>query len=372
MSIQIPQPRYPSIDALRGITVAFMIIVNSPGNYLTTFAPLLHAKWNGFTPTDWVFPTFLFVMGNAMAFSFGSQFQDNAKVFFSKVMKRTLIIFLLGYLMYWFPFLQKEEGVWVFKDISETRILGVLQRIALCYGAASFILYWGKHRGAILFSAVALLLYWLLLVWLGDFTLEGNAVRKLDLVLLGASHLYLGDGIPFDPEGLLSTLPAIVNVLAGYLACNFIRQNGANWETLAKLLMVGIVAIALALLWNGFLPINKKLWTSSYALYTIGLDMVMLALLVYVIEMQKYTKWTYFFNVFGKNTLFIYLLSEVGLAVFWIIPVSGKSLYEFLFADALAPLVGQYYGSFLFAFGWMMACWLIGYWMDKKTIYIKV
>ncbi|MFM7851976.1 MAG: acyltransferase family protein, partial [Flammeovirgaceae bacterium] len=293
-------------------------------------------------------------------------------VFFSKVMKRTFIIFVLGYLMYWFPFLQNEGGKWVFKSISETRILGVLQRIALCYGAACLILYWGKHRGAILFSSLALLLYWALLVVLGDFTLEGNAVRKLDLLLLGESHLYLGDGIPFDPEGLLSTLPAIVNVLAGYLACNFIRQNGANWETLAKLLMMGIAVVAVALIWNWFLPINKKLWTSSYALYTIGLDVIVLALLIYVIEIQKHTNWTYFFNVFGKNTLFIYLLSELGLAVLWIIPISGKSLYEFLFADALAPIVGPYYGSFLFALGWMVVCWLVGYWLDRKKIYIKV
>ena len=364
--------RFHSIDVLRGITVTLMIIVNSPGNYTTTFAPLLHADWHGFTPTDWVFPTFLFVVGNAMSFSMGRYFSASPGQFFAKVGKRAFIIFLLGYLMYWFPFLHEVNGEWTLKPIAETRIFGVLQRIGLCYFFASVVVYYGKERGAIFFSIFALLAYWVFLLALGDLTLAGNAVRAIDLALWGPAHLYTGDGIPFDPEGLLSTLPAIVNVLGGYLAARFVQQRGAHWETLAKLLMSGVVLVAVGLMWNWGFPINKKLWTSSYALYTIGIDMMILALLIYVIEMLKKDRWTYFFDVFGKNTLFIYLISEIGLTIMWIVPVGGKPLSEYLFTHVWAPIVGDYLGSFLFAFTWMMVCWLVGYWMDQKKIYIKV
>lgn len=364
--------RFHSIDVLRGITVTLMIIVNSPGNYTTTFAPLLHAEWHGFTPTDWVFPTFLFVVGNAMSFSMGKYFSANPGQFFAKVGKRAFIIFLLGYFMYWFPFLHEVNGEWTFKPIAETRIFGVLQRIGLCYFFASVVVYFSKERGAIFFSIFALLAYWFLLLALGDLTLAGNAVRAIDLALWGPAHLYTGDGTPFDPEGLLSTLPAIVNVLGGYLAARFVQQRGTHRETLAKLLMSGVVFVAVGLMWNWGFPINKKLWTSSFALYTIGIDMMILALLIYVVEMLKKDRWTYFFDVFGKNTLFIYLISEIGLTIMWIVPVGGKPLYEYLFTHVWAPIVGDYLGSFLFAFTWMMVCWLVGYWMDQMKIYIKV
>jgi len=193
--------RYLALDVLRGITVTLMIIVNTPGNHATTFAPLLHAKWHGFTPTDWVFPTFMFVVGNAMSFSLTKYGANGDGEFFKKVFKRSVIIFLLGFLMYWFPFVHEQDGQIVFSSISETRIFGVLQRIALGYLFASLILHFWKERGAIIFSIVALLGYWLLVYVLGDYTLTGNAVLKLDLALLGDKHLYHGEGLAFDPEG---------------------------------------------------------------------------------------------------------------------------------------------------------------------------
>lgn len=338
--------RFHSIDVLRGITVTLMIIVNSPGNHDTTFAPLLHADWHGFTPTDWVFPTFLFVVGNAMSFSMGKYFSAGAGQFFVKVGKRAFIIFLLGYLMYWFPFVQELNGAWSVKPLAEARIFGVLQRIALCYFFASVVIYYWKERGAFFFSIFALLAYRVLLVAFGDFTLPGNAARTVDLALWGPAHLYMGDGIPFDPEGLLSTLPAIVNVLAGYLAGRHVQQGGASWETLAKLLMAAVVLVGLGLMWAGVFPINKKLWTSSYVLYTVGIDMMVLALLIYVIEIWKKDKWTYFFDVFGKNTIFIYLVSEIGLAIMWMVPTGNKTLYQYLFAYFWAPMLGVTLGRF--------------------------
>src|SRR5882672_2534107 len=186
--------RYLSLDVLRGLTVTLMIIVNTPGNGATTFAPLHHAKWHGFTPTDWVFPTFMFVVGNAMSFSLVKYGANGSREFFKKIIKRTLIIFLLGFLMYWFPFVHEQDGGIVFNSISETRIFGVLQRIALGYFLASLILHFWKERGAIIFSVFALLGYWLLLYAFGDYSLTGNAVLKLDLTLFGDKHLYHGEG----------------------------------------------------------------------------------------------------------------------------------------------------------------------------------
>ena len=214
--------RYLSLDVFRGLDIALMIIVNSPGKEITTFAPLLHAKWHGFTLTDLVFPTFLFIVGNSMSFSMPKYETVSDKIFFTKVVKRTLIIFLLGFLMYWFPFFE-NGGL---KNISDTRIFGVLQRIALCYFFASIVLRFFKTKGVLIFSVIALISYQLALLAFGDYTLAGNAVLKLDAWLIGESHMYHGNGIAFDPEGLLSTLPAIVNIIAGYRAGSFLQKNG--------------------------------------------------------------------------------------------------------------------------------------------------
>jgi predicted acyltransferase len=365
------QSRYLSLDVFRGMDVMLMIIVNSPGGPLN-WSPLEHASWNGFTLTDLVFPTFLFVVGNAMSFSIPKyEALGNAAVL-KKIFKRTAIIFLLGYLMYWFPFVQTNEaGEWMMKPISETRIFGVLQRIALCYGIAALIIHYWKSNGALYFSIFALVAYRFLLGF-GDLTLEGNAVTKLDTWLIGTSHLYMGEGVAFDPEGLLSTLPSIVNVLVGYLAGRFIQQNGQNYETIAKLMMAGVVLTIAAFWWDLFFPINKKLWTSSYVLLTVGIDLLVLPILIFLIDMAGKKNWTYPFEVFGRNTLFIYLLSEVFVIILWTVSIGDQSLYRWIYTNVFNPAFGDYLGSFLFAFWVMASCWVVGYIMDKKGIYVKV
>lgn len=365
--------RYLSLDVLRGMTVTLMIVVNTPGNGATTFAPLEHAAWHGFTPTDWVFPTFMFVVGNAMSFSLVKYETLGNAAFLRKVFKRTALIFLLGYLMYWFPFVQLNEANEIaFAPISHTRIMGVLQRIALGYGFASLILHYWKERGAIIFSILALLSYWILMISFGDLSMEGNAGLRLDKWVMGDDHLYHGEGVAFEPEGILSTLPAIVNVIAGYLAGRFVQQTGKNYETIARLMIVGSLLIFGAELWNLVFPINKKLWTSSFVLYTVGLDLLILSILIYVIEILNKRKWTYFFEVFGKNTLFIYLLSEVGVILLYVIPAGNGTLYRAIYANLFQPLAGDYVGSLLFAISWMLVCWTVGWVLDRRRIYIRV
>ena len=370
--------RFLALDVLRGMTVFFMIIVNTPGSWDTTWAPLKHAAWHGITPTDLVFPTFMFVVGNALSFVEKKwNGLSDGKVLWI-ITKRTLIIFLLGYLMYWFPFVHwNEAGELVANPIANTRIMGVLQRIALGYFFGALMIRYFKAVTAVRLSVVLLLLYWLILLLFGDktdpFNMLTNAGNRFDLWLLGESHLYHGEGLAFDPEGVLSTMPSIANVVFGYAAGKFIAEKGNTWEGLTKLLLTGFALVSLALLWHLVFPINKKLWTGSFVLLTVGIDCVLLAALSYVTDFLGRTKWTYFFEVFGKNPLFIYLLSEIAAILLWFIPIGEKRtplyawLYEHIFRHA-----GAYLGSFLFALAVVMFCWLVGWILDKKKIYVRV
>jgi len=372
--------RFIALDVFRGMTICFMIIVNTPGSGAAAFAPLDHAQWHGFTPTDLVFPSFLFAVGNAMSFSLERYRQQGTRAFFGKVIKRTLLIFLLGYLMYWFPFFRLDgNGHITGAPISNTRIMGVLQRIALCYFFASLFIYYFKRRTVIIITVCLLVLYWFLLLLLGDasqpFSLLGNAGLYFDKWLMGPHHLYHGEGIPFDPEGWLSTLPAIGNVIAGYYTGVYIREKGKNYEVLAKLMLVGALFLFIALWWNMIFPINKKLWTSSFVLLTSGIDLLLIAGLIYVIEMEQpiNKSWTGFFIVFGKNPLFIYLLSELLVTVLFMIRVNGnQSFFSWInkvFFQVIAP--GSF-GSLLFALSYMLFCWCIGWWLNRRKIYIRV
>ena len=369
--------RFTALDVFRGMTIIFMIIVNTPGNYNTTYSLLLHADWNGFTPTDLVFPSFLFAVGNAMSFAMKKWTDLSNSQVLAKIFKRSFIIFLLGFLMYWYPFFKLDalNNIIPF-PLSETRILGVLQRIALCYLFASLIVWYLKPRTTFIIGLGLLLLYWVLLLVFGDagkeLKMTGNAVLKLDLWLMGENHLYHGEGIPFDPEGLLSTMTGIVNVLAGYLVGLWVQKKGTSYEGIAKLLLIGFLLFFIGYLWDLSFPINKKLWTSSFVLYTIGLDCILIGALMYVIEYSKRTKWTNFFEIVGKNPLFIYLLSEILLITMLTIKMpNGENLQAWIFQNIFSHF-GMYFGSFLFAISFALLCWGAGWWLDKKKIYIRV
>ena len=254
--------RFPALDIFRGMTICFMIIVNTPGSE-TTFSPLLHAKWNGFTPTDLVFPSFLFAVGNAMSFAFKKWVGLTEAQVFWRILKRTVIIFLLGFLMYWFPFVHYNENhQLVANSFSHTRIMGVLQRIALGYFFASLMVRYLKQNTVLTLSLIFLLVYWLILLMGGDsgdpYNMLTNAGTKLDMWLFGPNHLYHGEGVAFDPEGVLSTLPAIVNVTFGYLAGKWIQEKGNDYEGLAKLLLAGVFLIVWPYAGTGIFPLIKN------------------------------------------------------------------------------------------------------------------
>ena len=367
--------RFTALDVFRGMTICFMIIVNTPGGD-PTFSPLHHAAWNGFTPTDLVFPSFMFAVGNAMSFVMKKWVDLPASQVVGKILKRTFIIFLLGYLMYWFPFVTKDAaGNWMLSSFSDTRVFGVLQRIALAYGAASLMIYFWGPRASTIISILILILYWPVMYYFGDgpdpLSPHTNAVLKLDTWLIGENHLYRGEGFPFDPEGLLSTFPSIANVVAGYLVGVYVQKKGKTFEGVAKLLMAGFACIVIAYWWNLGFPINKKLWTSSFVMQTVGLDCLILACIMYWIDFRNQTAGTYFFKVFGRNPLPIYLLSELVVIILYTIRVGDIPLYRWIYQNIFIH-AGDYIGSLLFAITYMLFCWSVGYILDKNKIYIRV
>lgn len=354
-----------------------MIIVNTPGSWSTNFAPFLHAPWHGLTITDLVFPSFLFVVGNAMALSLAKLRDRGPQRYFQKVIKRTLIIFIIGLLLTAFPFFRIADSELVPFDFSKIRMMGVLQRIALCYGLAATLVYFFKLRVCMGIGATLLVLYWGLMYLFGDqgpdpYSLEGNAARRLDLWLIGSGNLYRGEGIPFDPEGLLSTIPAMVNVLAGYGVGSYIRQNGGNGKTVRGLFLIALALLVLGYVWDAFFPINKKIWSSSFVLVSIGYVTALLGLLVFVLEQKKAKGWAYFFEVFGKNPLILYVLSGVLVRVMLMVPVGDTSLKTWIYEQFFSSFLPAKIASLTFAITFMLLIWLVGWMMDKRKWYIKV
>ena len=389
-----------------------MILVNNPGTWSHIYDPLEHAPWHGITPTDLVFPFFLFAVGNAMAFVMPRLEQAGDAVFWRKVFKRSLLIFGIGLFLNWWPFFRWQDNELVFNNWTYTtgsgrevgvRIFGVLQRIAICYFFASIILYYLKARGAFLTGLILLLLYWLFCV-LGNpadpYSLKGWFGTDIDKAILNEVHMYRGEGIPFDPEGIMSTIPAIVQVIFGYLVGDYILKRTQLYnaainpevpQTVNPLfqILTGLFIASMAFLLAGYMwslnfPVNKKIWTSSYVVVTTGMATAILATLIYAIEVKGIKNWlTRFFDVFGKNALFVFALSAFlpkGLRLIRIpngINAEGEPQYlspwNWIYAKVYKFIPGPpEIGSLAFALTVIIFMWAICYWLDKKRIYIKV
>jgi predicted acyltransferase len=420
--------RLTALDAFRGMTIALMILVNTPGTWEHVYAPLLHAPWNGWTPTDLVFPFFLFIVGVSLYFSFKKFDHQLTSKATEKILMRTAAIFLVGLLLNAFPNHLKAHGVlwqaifytllatwlsmplWKDKvkasllrsiewicllgliglflftlDGNKLRILGVLQRIALAFGLGAFICLLFKGRALIYVLISILVGYWLIMIGFGDLTLEGNFQRIVDLAILGDAHMYhgyidkTGSKIAFDPEGLLSTLPSVGNVILGFLAGKIISDNKDQKQAVFQLFLYGFPLLLLAYLWNPFFPINKPIWSSSYVLHTCGLGMIILGFSLYFLDIKGKTKWAQPFVVFGLNPLFIYALSSISVKILfnWIQFDSGggniQNGYQALYHNVFAAIAGNNeLGSFLFALFYVFLHWVVAYFLYKKRIFIKV
>ncbi len=388
--------RFYSLDVFRGATVALMILVNNPGSWSHIYSPLKHAPWHGATPTDLVFPFFLFAVGNALAFVMPRLEAAGETVFWKKILKRTFLIFFIGLMLNWFPFIKWDQDnivlkPWEYIDADGkaqgVRILGVLQRIALAYFFASVIIHFFKVRGAFVVAGIILLGYWFLCVAgnpVDPFSLNGWFGTGVDKAILGDAHMYKGEGVVFDPEGLMSLFAAIVQVIFGYFAGNYILQKGKTHEMVNGLFVAGCVLAVAGLCWGLSFPINKKIWTSSYTLYTTGLALLTLSVFIYIIEFKNWKGWwSKFFDVFGKNPLFIFVLSGALPRLLGLIRIPngsntvGQPLYTtpfgWFYEHVCKPVSSNLNnGSLLYAVCMILMYWLIVWFMDKKKIYIRV
>lgn len=360
--------RLMSLDVFRGMTVVFMIIVNTPGTWSHVYAPLRHASWHGCTPTDLVFPSFLFISGVAMWYSLRKyNFEFSGPALF-RILRRVALIFAVGLFLNIFPRFVR--------DYDTLRIMGVLQRIALAWGLGATIVLILRKNHIWIAAAVILFGYWALMYFMGGsdpYSLEGNYAKTVDLAVFGENHLYKGFGIPFDPEGLLSTLPATATVLLGFMTGGLIASRGNSWKTVGWLTLTGVLLIGAGLLWGEYFPINKPIWTSSYVLYAGGVAMVILALLFMIVDIWNLKGWTGFFNTFGTNALFTYVLAGMLTKTLLAIKIGEVSLYNWIFTHICSPLFReQRLASLLFPLLLVTVIWAVGYMLYRKKIIIRL
>lgn len=366
--------RLASLDVFRGITIAGMVLVNNPGTWEHIYWPLQHATWHGWTPTDLVFPFFLFIVGVAITLAFGSRVESGRSLreLYLKVIKRSLIIFAIGLFLNAFPYF----------NFSELRIPGVLQRIAVCYLFASIIFLNTKVRMQIAITIALLLIYWLLLEFVaapgfaaGDLTKEGSLPSFIDRVVFG-KHVWAQAKV-YDPEGLLSTIPALATTLIGVLTGHWLRTKNTPYEKVAGLFVAGAICVALGWGWNSFFPINKALWTSSYVLLTGGLALQLLALCYWVIDIKGYRRWAKPFEVFGINAIALYVGAGLSAELLGLIKVTGADgtkiplgrwIYENLFASWASPVNASLAFAVVFVLVWLGLMWIL----YRRKIFIKI
>ncbi|MBU6269418.1 MAG: DUF1624 domain-containing protein [Sphingomonadales bacterium] len=354
-----------AVDAMRGLTIVGMILVNMAIDPARSYATLLHSVWNGFTLADAIYPAFLFVMGTALALTVDRA--DRPPSGRGRVLRRVALLIGFGLVVSNAPFGRLDDaGNWHWQALENLRFPGVLQRIALAYLLGLGVVRAGGWRAALGFTVAVLPLWWWLALACGDLTLPGSAALKTDLAAFGPNHLYQGEGRPFDPEGLFGTIPATANLLAGYLACCLLPR-----VPLPALIGGGLALVALALLWSQGLPLNKKLWSSSYALLNLGLDTALLATLAWLIDRRGWRYGTGFLAVFGRNPLALYVLAEILMALAWTFRAAGQPIFLWLYDHAFAGASTGRIGSLAFGLAMVLLCWLIGRELDRRGWYLR-
>ncbi len=389
ITVKKPSSRILALDILRGITIAGMVLVNNPGSWGKMYAPLKHADWHGLTPTDLVFPFFMFIMGISTFIALRKfNFEATAPTV-KKILKRTALLYLVGLGVAWLsltmrtfnalslspeqiPFLEKlGQSMWNFDRI---RILGVIPRLAITYGATSLIVITMNHKYIPHLIASVLIGYFILLLVGNGFAYDtSNILSKVDMKVLGINHMYNDNGI--DPEGVLSTIPSIAHVLLGFYIGKIMMETKDIHQKIERLFIIGTI-----LTFSGFLlsygcPINKKIWSPTYVIVTIGMASLLLALLIWIVDVKGHKKWSVFFETYGVNPLFMYVLGAI-IAIFSaniILQIGGENiaLKTWVYGH-LQTVLGDYFGSFVHALLVMVITWIPGYYLYKKKIYIKL
>ncbi|HEV2146543.1 MAG TPA: heparan-alpha-glucosaminide N-acetyltransferase domain-containing protein [Longimicrobiaceae bacterium] len=375
--VAAPPSRLVSLDVFRGITIAGMLLVNNPGTWAHVYDPLEHAKWHGWTPTDLIFPFFLFIVGVAMTFSFAAQREKGATrgAMLGKVAKRSAVLVLLGLVLAAFPFYGLDPGT--------LRIPGVLQRIGVAFLLASAVVLFAGPRAQAAVAALLLLGYWAAMRWVpvpghgaGSLEPDSNLAAYVDRAVLGTAHLWKSSKT-WDPEGLLSTLPAVATVLLGVLAGRWLRSERSPAEKAVWMFLAGNAGLLLGLAWHEAFPINKNLWTSSYVVFTAGMALHFLAACYWLVDVQGWRRWAFPFVLFGMNAIAAFFLSGIMARVLTLVKWAGPAgdpvtlkgwLYETLFASWLAPLNASLAFAVCFVLFWLGVMWMF----YRRRIFIKV
>lgn len=353
--------RLLSLDVLRGITVAGMILVNNAGGKVS-YAPLQHSAWNGLTPCDLIFPFFLFIMGISTYISLNKfNFRVSSQVV-TKILKRTFLILCIGWAIGWFDHACEGD----FLPFAHLRILGVLQRIALCYCAVSFIALFMNHRFIPTLTIVLLIGYTFILYKGNGYACdESNVLSILDRQLFGEAHLYHKS--PIDPEGFVSTLSAIAHTLIGFYCGKLIVKTQQIERKVVLLFLTGFMLMSIGFLFADLLPLNKRIWSPTFVLVTCGLASMLLATLMYFIDIRERQQWCRFFVIFGVNPLFLYVLSEVLAIV-----MGSFGLKAAVYAAIHSVMPDAYIASALYAICFTLIMGAVGYPLYRNRIYIKL
>jgi predicted acyltransferase len=421
--------RLLSLDVFRGITIAAMVIVNNPGTWAAVYPQLKHAEWHGWTVTDFVFPFFVFIVGVAIPLALGKRVADGAKdsELFLKILYRSFVIFGLGLFQMGFPFFDisktslpvavkvaavigliltigffladrfkasvvsiaavtlllagayfADQG-FPYERMERIRIMGVLQRLALCYFFAAIVFIKTGWRVQVGLAGILLLFYWGVMHFAGagDLSPEGNFSGYIDRMILGEEHIWRSSKV-YDPEGLLSTIPAIATCMVGVLCGTYLRESKASLEgRINSLFFSGLVLASIGWAWGFWFPINKPIWTSSYAAFTAGMALIFLGTCMWLIEVRSYRKWAHPFTVFGVNALALYfassILARIMLAVKFDGP-EGKVIHSqrWIFDTFFKPLANPMDASLLFALVYLAFWYLLMWALYRKRIFIKV
>lgn len=383
--------RLLALDILRGITIAGMITVNNPGSWGHIYAPLEHASWNGLTPTDLVFPFFMFIMGVSTYFSlrkYNFEWSGSAAL---KIIRRTVVIFAIGLAVAWFGmFMRGITGEMAVLDAAlqfdQIRILGVMPRLALCYCAGSLIALCCSRRFLPWLITAMLVVYAIILLTGNGFEFAShNIIARVDNAVLGEAHMYHdtidGTRLAFDPEGLLSTLPSIAHMLIGFMVGGMLVDTRDNTLRINKLFILGTILTFSGFLLDFGMPINKKIWSPTFVLTTCGLAASFLGLLIWIIDIKGYKKWCRFFEAYGINPLFMYVLGAVLSILLGTIKVpyaaaeaGVTSIKGWIYQAVLMPAAGDdaTLASLMFALLFVASTWPVGYFLYRKKIYIKI
>ena len=421
--------RLLSLDVFRGVTIAAMVVVNNPGTWSAVYPQLKHAEWHGWTVTDFVFPFFVFIVGVAIPLALGKRIENGttSREVSLRILYRSFVIFGLGLFQMGFPFFDPSKtdlspyvqipvfiglilcaGFFIadrfkasivavaavaailacaylfdqgfpFEKMERIRIMGVLQRLALCYFFAALIFIRTGWKSQIGIACVLLLTYWGLMHFGGggDLSPEGNFSGYIDRMILGEEHIWRSSKV-YDPEGLLSTIPAIATCLIGVLCGSLINRKQIPLESrINPMFVIGFALTAMGWVWSFWFPINKPIWTSSYALYTSGIAMIFLASLMYLIDVRSYKRWTYPFMVFGVNALALYFASSILTRIMLAIKVDsieGKTIHSqrWIYDSFFKPLADPMDASLIFALVYLLLWYLLMWALYKKRIFIKV